>query len=111
MPAGIVAAAENLYYDAHPHARNMVATVDHTEAGRVEHAGVNLHLSATPGDAARPTPAKGEYNGYVFSQVLGLDRADHDRLKTAGVRPSGSAARAGCHHVLSRLTPAGSRAA
>ncbi len=59
MPAGIVATAEDLYYDPHLHARNMVVTVDHTEAGRVEHAGVNVHLSATPGDAARPTPAKG----------------------------------------------------
>ncbi len=85
VPAGIVATAEDLYYHPHPHARGVVVAVDHTEARRVEHAGVSVHLSATPGDAARPTTAKGEHNDYVFSQALGLDRAERDRLKAAGV--------------------------
>lgn len=73
------------YYHPHPHARGVAVAVDHTEARRVEHAGVSVHLSATPGDAARPTRAKGEHNDYVFSQALGLDRAERDRLKAAGV--------------------------
>ena len=85
VPAGIVATAEDLYHDPHLHARNMIVTVDHTGTGRIEHAGVNVHLSATPGDAARPAPAKGEHNDYVFSQLLGLDRAERDRLEATGV--------------------------
>lgn len=85
VPASIVATAEDLYYDWHLHARNMVVAVEHAEVGRVEHAGVNVHLSATPGDAARPTPARGEHNDYVFSQVLALDRAERERLEAAEV--------------------------
>jgi len=85
VPAGIVATAEDLYYDPHLRQRGMIVAVDHPDAGRIEHAGVNVHLSAMPGRANLPTPTKGEHNDYVFHEVLGLDAAARARLEAAGV--------------------------
>jgi crotonobetainyl-CoA:carnitine CoA-transferase CaiB-like acyl-CoA transferase len=85
VPAGIVATAEDLFYDPHLRQRGMIVAIDHPGAGRIEHAGVNVHLSATPGRADLPTPTKGEHNDYVFHAVLGLDAAERARLEAAEV--------------------------
>jgi benzylsuccinate CoA-transferase BbsF subunit len=85
VPAGIVATAEDLYYDPHLRARGMIVAVDHPAEGRIEHAGVNVHLHATPGRADLPTPTKGQHNDYVFNEILRLDVAERARLEMAGV--------------------------
>lgn len=85
VPAGIVATAEDLYYDPHLRARGMIVAVDHPADGRIEHAGVNVHLRATPGRADLPTPTKGQHNDYVFHQILGLTVTERVRPEAAGV--------------------------
>jgi len=85
VPAGIVATAEDLYYDPHLRQRGMIVTVDHPDASRIEHAGVNVHLSATPGRADLPMPTKGQHNDYVFNEVLRLTREERAQLEAAGV--------------------------
>ncbi len=85
VPSGIVATAEDLYYDPHLRQRGMIVSIDHPGDGRIEHAGVNVHLSATPGRADLPTPTKGQHNDYVFNQVLKLDAEERARLEAANV--------------------------
>jgi crotonobetainyl-CoA:carnitine CoA-transferase CaiB-like acyl-CoA transferase len=85
VPAGIVANAEDLYYDPHLRQRGMIVSVDHPDTGRIEHAGVNVHLSDTPGRADLPTPTKGQHNDYVFNAILGLVPEERTRLAAAGV--------------------------
>ncbi len=85
VPAGIVATAEDLYYDPHLRARGMIVTVNHPADGSLEHAGVNVHLCATPGRADLPTPTKGQHNDYVFHEILGLTVTERARLEAAGV--------------------------
>jgi formyl-CoA transferase len=85
VPAGLVATAEDLYYDPHLRARGMIVAVDHPTEGRIEHAGVNVHLHGTPGRADLPTPTKGQHNDYVFHEILRLDVAERARLEMAGV--------------------------
>jgi crotonobetainyl-CoA:carnitine CoA-transferase CaiB-like acyl-CoA transferase len=85
VPAGIVATAEDLYYDLHLRQRGMIVAVNHPADGRIEHAGVNVHLSATPGHADLPTPTKGQHNDYVFTEVLGLQPEERARLVAVGI--------------------------
>ena len=65
--------------------RGMIVAVDHSAEGRIEHAGVNVHLHATPGRADLPTPTKGQHNDYVFNEILRLNGAERARLEMAGV--------------------------
>ena len=79
VPASTVATAEDLYFD--PHLRDRIegiVAIDHPEAGVIEHQGINVNLSLTPGTAARHAPAKGEQNAYVFQELLALGE---DRVK------------------------------
>jgi crotonobetainyl-CoA:carnitine CoA-transferase CaiB-like acyl-CoA transferase len=86
VPAGIVANAEEIYNDPHLRAREMIVTVDHGEQyGVIEHAGVSVHLSETPGDASQGSPMKGHANDYVFRDVMGLSDAEERELEDAGV--------------------------
>ena len=84
VPAAPVATAEDLYRDPHLRARGMIVTVDHREGGRIAHAGVNVHLSDTPGHADRHAPAKGQDNEYVFDQILRLTESERMSLDAAG---------------------------
>lgn len=85
VAAAIAATAEDLYYDPHLRQRGRIVAIDHPGDGRIEHAGVNVHLRATPGQADRPTPTKGQHNDYVFNQVLKLDPEERVRLEAADV--------------------------
>jgi len=80
-----VATAEDLYHDPHLRGRGMIVAVDHPADGRIEHAGANVHLRATPGRADLPTPTKGQHNDYVFHEILGLTVTERARLEAAGV--------------------------
>ncbi len=85
VPAGIVASGEDLYFDpqlrSRPHA---LVSVDHPGFGRIEHQGINAHLSETPGWAGGPSPEKGQHNEYVFRSVLGMSEAEIEAMIEAG---------------------------
>ncbi|MDA1096193.1 MAG: CoA transferase [Chloroflexi bacterium] len=85
VPASAVATAEDLYHDVHLRARHEgIVAIDHPGHGTIEHQGINIHLSATPGTATIPAPAKGEHNGYVFGEILGLTEARRKELVENG---------------------------
>ncbi len=85
VPAGIVASGEDLYLDVHLRERpGAVVTVDHPSHGLIEHHGINVHLSETPGSADVPSPLKGQHNDYVFGEVLGLVQDEIDGLVASG---------------------------
>ena len=84
IPSGIVATAEDLYYDPHLRARGMIVGIDHSGDGFAEHAGMNIHLSDTPGRADLPAPAKGQHSQDIYTRVLGLSPEEQSRLQAAG---------------------------
>ncbi|MCH7606770.1 MAG: CoA transferase, partial [Chloroflexi bacterium] len=85
VPAGIVSTGEDLFFDPQLRARSgAIVSIEHPGYGRIEHQGVNAHLSETPGTAAGPSPAKGQDNAYVFRQILGLSDTEINELSEAG---------------------------
>jgi crotonobetainyl-CoA:carnitine CoA-transferase CaiB-like acyl-CoA transferase len=85
VPAGVVASAEDLYHDLHLRARGYPVTIDHPDAGRLDHPGMTVGLSATPGRVRRAAPRLGEHNAEVFQVMLGLSPAEYDDLVARGV--------------------------
>ena len=81
VPAGIVSSGEDLYFEprlrSRPHA---IVSVDHPGFGRIEHQGINAHLSETPGWAGGPSPEQGQHNEYVFRSVLGMSEAEIEAM-------------------------------
>ena len=76
VPAGIVANAEDLYYDINLRARDYVITIDHRPAFDVlEHPGATIRLSETPSRTVGPCPELGQHNKDVFGGLLGLSDA------------------------------------
>ena len=85
VPASAVATAEDLFYDPHLRARHEgIVAIDHPGDGIVEHQGINVHLSATPGTATIPAPSKGQHNDYVFGELLGMGDVRRRELEENG---------------------------
>ena len=81
MPAGVVANAEDLYYDLNLRARDYVVTIDHRPAFDVlEHPGATIRLSETPSRVVGPCPELGQHNREVFGGLLGLSDDELQRL-------------------------------
>ena len=81
VPSGIVANAEDLYYDLNLRARDYVITIDHRPAFDVlEHPGTTIRLSETPSRVVGPCPELGQHNREVFGGLLGLSDAELERL-------------------------------
>jgi crotonobetainyl-CoA:carnitine CoA-transferase CaiB-like acyl-CoA transferase len=86
VPAAALANAEDIYNDPHLRARGMIVAIDHGQQyGVIEHAGLNVHLTETPGRADLRSPMKGQDNDYVFRKVMGLSEQDMADLTGAGV--------------------------
>jgi benzylsuccinate CoA-transferase BbsF subunit len=85
VPAGMVSNGEDLHGDPHLRARPAaIVEAVHPDAGWMEHQGINVGLSLTPGDAGVPAPTKGQHNDYVFQKVLGMPAARQQELESAG---------------------------
>lgn len=85
VPAGAVETGEDLYCDPHLRARGYIVEIDHPAPGRLEHPGITVRLSRTPGQISRPAPLTGQHNDYVFGHLLGLDVKKREGLRDAGV--------------------------
>ncbi len=84
VPAGIVANGEDLFNDLHLRSRpDVIAEAVHQDEGPIEHQGINVHLSATPGKAG-PSPAKGQHNDYVYREILGIEANRQQELQATG---------------------------
>ena len=84
VPAGVVANGEDLCHDPQLRARGYIVEVDHTVPGRVEHPGMTVRFSRTPGAVRRPAPTPGQHNREVLSALLGLSDAEIERYTAAG---------------------------
>jgi len=85
IPVGEAMRIDEIAADPHYAARDMLVTVDDPVYGPLKVQGVTPKLSATPGSIQRPAPLLGEHNEEVYCGLLGLDRADLERLRAAGV--------------------------
>jgi crotonobetainyl-CoA:carnitine CoA-transferase CaiB-like acyl-CoA transferase len=84
VPAGVVASGEDLYLDPQLRERDYVVEIDHPAPGRLEHPGMTVCLTRTPGRVRLPAPLTGEHNEEVFGQLLGLSAQERIAWKEAG---------------------------
>ena len=71
VPAGVVQSGEQLYYDHHMRSREFIVAVEHSGSATLEHTGLTVRLSKTPGRIVRGLPELGQHNKQVFSDLLG----------------------------------------
>jgi crotonobetainyl-CoA:carnitine CoA-transferase CaiB-like acyl-CoA transferase len=71
--------------DAQTAVRGMFPEIQAPGRGPHRVTGPPIKLSGTPGRVTTAAPALGEHTAAVLSQLLGLDRAEIERLSEAGV--------------------------
>ena len=79
VPAGPVLSVAEMHAHPQTKARDMVPTVEHAAAGRVQALGLPVKFSATPGSTTRAAPRYGEHTrelhkeaGYKAAEIEGL---------------------------------------
>ena len=85
VPAGRIRTVPEVCESEHLRARGMLVALPHAKAGTVKMMGVPIRLHATPGRARTAAPVLGRDTDAVLTRVLGLRRADVQRLRKAGV--------------------------
>ena len=85
VPAGRIRTVPEVCENEHLHARGMLVSLPHAKAGTVKMMGVPIRLHATPGKARTAAPVLGRDTDAVLTRVLGLRRADVQRLRKTGV--------------------------
>jgi crotonobetainyl-CoA:carnitine CoA-transferase CaiB-like acyl-CoA transferase len=84
VPAGVVATGEDLFLDPHLRKRGYVVAIDHPAPGRVEHPGMTVRFTQTPGRIRYPAPQPGQHTKEVLSRLLGLSDEETARYEAAG---------------------------
>jgi crotonobetainyl-CoA:carnitine CoA-transferase CaiB-like acyl-CoA transferase len=85
VPAGRIRTVPEVCESEHLRARGMLVTLPHPKAGTVKMMGVPIRLHGTPGKARTAAPVLGADTDAVLAKVLGLRRAEVQRLRKAGV--------------------------
>jgi crotonobetainyl-CoA:carnitine CoA-transferase CaiB-like acyl-CoA transferase len=85
VPAGRIRTVSEVCESEHLRARGMLVALPHAKAGTVKMMGVPIRLHATPGRARTAAPVLGRDTDAVLTRVLGLRRADVQRLRKTGV--------------------------
>ena len=85
VPAGRIRTVPEVCESEHLRARGMLVALPHAKAGTVKMMGVPIRLHATPGKARTAAPVLGRDTDAVLTRVLGLRRADVQRLRKTGV--------------------------
>jgi crotonobetainyl-CoA:carnitine CoA-transferase CaiB-like acyl-CoA transferase len=85
VPAGRIRTVPEVCESEHLRARGMLVALPHAKAGTVKMMGVPIRLHRTPGKAKTAAPVLGGDTEAVLTRVLGLRRADVQRLRKAGV--------------------------
>ncbi|MDP7577939.1 MAG: CoA transferase [SAR202 cluster bacterium] len=76
VPAGVVQSGKQLFNDNHLREKGFIVTVEHSEWGNVEHPGIAINFSDSPGRIPSGVPRLGEHNQEVFSGLLGMSQDD-----------------------------------
>ena len=85
VPAGVVQSGEQLYHDMHLRSRGFIQRIQHPGWRTMEHTGITVKLSETPGAITRGLPGLGQHNSPVFGDLLGVDSSELARLSSCGV--------------------------
>jgi CoA:oxalate CoA-transferase len=85
VPCGPVNTVDKVVSDPHVQARDMIVSVEDSEAGTIKMAGVPIKLSGTPGKVQGRAPRLGEHNEEVLAEWLGLTADAVARLRQEGV--------------------------
>jgi crotonobetainyl-CoA:carnitine CoA-transferase CaiB-like acyl-CoA transferase len=85
VPAGRIRTVPEVCESEHLRARGMVVALPHPKAGAVKMMGVPIRLHGTPGKARTAAPVLGGDTDAVLTRILGLPRAEVQRLRKAGV--------------------------
>jgi crotonobetainyl-CoA:carnitine CoA-transferase CaiB-like acyl-CoA transferase len=88
VKAGAVLNMAELAHDPNLNERGFFQDLSHPEAGTHRYPGVSWQMSRTPGSLRLPAPCFGEYNRYVFSELLGMPDDEISRLANEGVSAS-----------------------
>ncbi len=85
LAAGVVQNTEDmLRRDPQLEARGFFETIPHFKRGEVTASGIPFGLTGTPGRTTHAGSSIGHDNDYVFAEVLGLSRAEIERLVGSG---------------------------
>ena len=84
VPAVAVQTNEDIFHDPHLRTRNFIIHQDHPDWGPLDHAGLPVILSETPGAIRLHSPALGEHNDYVLHELLGLSDDETRALEESG---------------------------
>ncbi len=85
IAAGVVQNTEDqLHRDPQLAARRYFERIPHNVKGEVTACGIPLGLTGTPGSTPHAGEARGQENEYVFRELLGLGKAEYDRLVGRG---------------------------
>jgi crotonobetainyl-CoA:carnitine CoA-transferase CaiB-like acyl-CoA transferase len=85
VPAGRIRTVPEVCESEHLRARGMLVALPHRKAGTVRMMGVPIRLHGTPGKARTAAPVLGGDTDAVLTRVLGVRRAEVQRLRAAGV--------------------------
>jgi formyl-CoA transferase len=85
VPAGLIYRAPEMLDDPHFKAREAIVTVPHPDFGELRMQNVAPKLSETPGAVRRPSPAMGQHNDEVYSELLALSAERYAQLKAGKV--------------------------
>ena len=80
IPAGVVQTGEQLCNDPHLRERDLIVSIDHSEWGAVEHPGIAIKFSDTPGRITRGVPKLGEHNNEIYTKLLGIPEVAVNQL-------------------------------
>ena len=85
VPGGRIYRAPEMLKDEHFIARESIVDVEHPKYDKLKMQNVFPRLSATPGTIKWTGPALGQHNGEIYSELLGYDAADLERLCREGI--------------------------
>ena len=85
VPGGRIYRAPEMLKDEHFIARESIVDVEHPKYDKLKMQNVFPRLSATPGRIKWAGPALGQHNREIYSELLGYDAADLERLCREGI--------------------------
>lgn len=85
VPCGSVRDLQEVFSDPQTIAREMIATLEHVTAGRIQVTGTPLKFSDTPAAVRTAPPVLGQHTAGVLAGDLGLAADEIERLRTRKV--------------------------
>ena len=83
VPCGPIMSTEDLATDEHVRGRDMWVELDHPQRGKWFNVGMPIKLSASPAMIKR-SPTLGEHTDEILQEVLGYEKEQIAKLKSAG---------------------------